>query len=209
MYGHTTYIIDNFIDTLAKHVNPKIDTGLGTNPVYLRDDVYIINHTHDGTPISKNIIIMQSDNKIFFKENHAHFKTDIYYYTDNRSTPVDVFYTTITLRLVGYKEKHKEYVNIDRSNSYLIISPSIRDRLYNIGYETKYINMDTFTNIEYSYVMNNLIKEHICKTKNIIEKFISIIYKIKNDKEYQDTEDLHPIQTPSSQKLGDLILKIL
>src|SRR6185295_13568951 len=116
---------------------------------------------------------------------HSFFKTDVYYYSDNRSIPVDVYYHAITLKLLGYKPKHKNYVLYDKSDLYLKINRSIKNKLATIGYQTRYVDItDVFNKIEshvdsleqslpdvqttYYDIMDNLIKNHIQFTRGAI-----------------------------------------
>ena len=84
--------------------------------------------------------------RLFSKENHPFYKTDVYYYTDNRTGQIDVYYNAITLKLLGYKEKHKDYVTVNKGNLFLRINQSIRNRLTMIGFETKYIDINRILN---------------------------------------------------------------
>ena len=84
----------------------------------MRDYFYIIDHSYKGVLFDKPTIITQKEHRIIFKENHPVFKTDVYYYTDNNSQ-VDVFYHAVTLKLIGNKEKQKDYIFIDKTIFYL------------------------------------------------------------------------------------------
>ncbi len=189
-YGTMSTLINNFISLAEELIGPNVNLELGKLPVYLSDTMYIIDHAYDGSVFQEPIILSENENKIVFKENHPFFKTDVFYYTDNRSTQIDVFYHAVTLKLLGYKEKHRDYVLTKKSNNYLQISQSLKDRLLLIGYDTKYIdigdifmkNTKTYTDVNENYfnILDNLIREHIFKMKSIVDKFASIIYKVKN-----------------------------
>lgn len=215
LYGQTTNITDKFIKLLESLIGQDTNLDIDKYPVYLRDSVYIIDHSYNGTLLPEPYIITQKDNRILFRENNTFFKTDVYYYTDNR-TQTDVFYHAVTLKLLGYKEKHKEYQKVNKANAYLLINPSIRDRILMIGYETRFINIEdnfiknskyiTDTNKNYFQILDNLIRDHIFKVRTIIDKISSIMYKIKN---YQPTtsEDTAVINLYATQALGKLITK--
>lgn len=200
--GQTSVIINKLVQILDSIIGKNVVLSIDTYPVYLSDDVYIINHTFNGQILNKPYEFNQSANKVLFRQNNPFFKTDVYYYTDN-STQKDVFYHAVSLKLIGYKEKHKDYVNVS-SNVYLEISPSIKKRFLLLGYDTKYIDISTILGPKYQMndsdniidisneiywnILNNLIKDHIIKTRTIIDKFSSIIYRMKN---YQPQDSIH------------------
>ncbi len=80
----------------------------------------IIDHSYDGTLLKDSIHLTEKENRIIFKENHPFFKVDVYYLPINRTTKC-VFYHAVTLKLLGYKQKHKEYIEIKKTNAYLKI----------------------------------------------------------------------------------------
>ena len=171
-------------------------------PIYLQNDTYIITNSYNGTPFPDPIVFMESDNRVIFKENHPHFKTDVYYYIDHRAGQMDVYYDAITLELVGYKEKHKEYVNVANTNNYITVVSSVKNRFMRMGFASKYINISG--NV-YS-TLTNLVREHILKTKSCIDKFISVLNKIKY---YNDqTESVAPgFMTTKGHTLTKLVSK--
>lgn len=215
LYGQITNQIDKLISILESLIGVDTNLDIDKYPVYLRDNVYIIDHLYDGSVINDPIVLTEKDNRIMFKENHGYFKFDVYYYTDRRAQ-IDVFYHAVTLKLVGYKEKHKDYVKINKANTYLKISPSIKNRLQTIGYQTKYINIgDVFIknskfikdiNENYFQILDNLIRDHIYKIKTVIDKISSILYKIKN---YQPTSETETPQfyMQTTQALDKLVTK--
>ena len=212
-YGQLGLLIDKFIKILEELIGVNTNLELGKYPTYLRDNVYIIDHIFDGALLPEPIILTQHDNKIFFKENHPFFKSDVLYYVDNKRQ-IDVFYHAVTLKLLGYREKHKEYVLSNKiANNYLRINQSIRNRLVIIGYESLYLDItDTFkrnssafpdTNKNYYHILDDLIRDHVFKTKIVIDKFISTIYRIKFYQEIHETVSY----LPSSQILNKLVSK--
>ncbi|QTF49387.1 hypothetical protein qu_495 [Acanthamoeba polyphaga mimivirus] len=215
LYGRLGPICDKLITIFETYLGSNVNLDIDKYPVYLRNNIYIIDHSYNGTPLDKPVIFSQNENRILFRENHQFFKTDVYYYTDNR-LQIDVFYHAVTLKLLGYKEKHKEYTRVAKTNSYLKINYSIMERLLMLGYKTKYIDIeDNFVrnsscikdvNTNYFQIIDNLIKDHINKIKKIIDKFSSTIYKIKN---YQNqlNEEQEPIYLQSSQVIDKLISK--
>lgn len=204
LYGTLAKSIDNFVDVLLKYVGSKNDL-IGASskyPIYLKEDVFIIDHTYQAVDLSEPIILTESDKKLFFKENHQSFNRDIYYYTDSRSGQIDVFYDAITLELIGYKEKHKEMVPVRKANKYLKINRSIKDRLMRLGYESKYLDINhTFEQNKklikddkqnMTVILDSLVSQHVINIKSIIDKTIEILYNIKyyNQTDSSDTDNL-------------------
>src|SRR5690606_8399552 len=114
-------------------------------------------------------------NKMMFKENHPFFKTDVYYYTDNRSTAVDVFYHAITLKMLGYRQKNNDFVT-SHLPYYLKISRSISDKLFLSAFPTKYIISKNMTYEK----LDDLVRDHIKLTKQNIDFITRTISKIIN-----------------------------
>jgi hypothetical protein len=215
LYGQITNQIDKLINILESLIGSDTNLDIDKYPVYLRDNVYIIDHSYDGTIFNDPIILTEKDNRIIFKEDHNYFKTDVYYYSDKR-TQIDVFYHAVTLKLLGYKEKHKEFVRINKANAYLKISSSIKNRLLTIGYQTQYIDVgDVFIknskiikdiDTNYFQILDNLIRDHIYKIKSVIDKIISVLYKIKNYYPSSETE-LPQIYLQTTQAIDKLVTK--
>jgi hypothetical protein len=226
LHGRIVIIVDQFIRVLEGLLGTNINLEANKTPVYLIDDVYIIDHSYDGSLFSQPITFKQKDNRIIFKENHPFFKSDVYYYTDNRAGQIDVFYHAVTLKLIGYKEKHKDFVLVTKTNNYLKIIYSIKNRLLMIGFETKYIDISGIfiknskfikdANLNYYQILDNLVREHIFKTKMIIDKFASILYKIKNYQAPQEgdqqlgylqtVQEIEKITSKMNKQLGDIEL---
>lgn len=132
--------MDSFVMMLQSHIGNELK---GEYPINLKNNTYIIDHDYAGLDLGgKNIVIIESDNKIYTKKNHPHFKTDVIYYTDKTSTPVDVFYDMITRKLLGYKEASRDYVDIKRTDKKIKINYSIYNKLKLLGYSNEYINID-------------------------------------------------------------------
>lgn len=135
--------VDTFVDMLQSSIGNEIK---GEYPINLRNNTYVIDHDHNGHDLGgNNIIITESDNKIFHKANHPHFKTDVIYYTDKTGTRVDVFYDMITRKLLGYKEISRDYVDIKKTDKKIKINYSIYNKLKLLGYISEYINIDDYT----------------------------------------------------------------
>lgn len=215
MYGQTAMMVNKLIDILENEIGVYTDLDINKYPVFLRENVYVINHSYDGVPLNEPIILTEKDARMNFRENHPFFKVDVYYYTDHKNQS-DVFYDAVSLKLLGYKEKHKDYVLVNRPNAYLLINPSIKNRLLTIGYSTKYIDIgDVFdknsktipdANQNYFQILDSLIIDHIYKTKAIVDKISSILYKIKNFVPATEQEE-EVLSLQSTQTIDTLISK--
>ncbi|VBB18301.1 hypothetical protein YASMINEVIRUS_764 [Yasminevirus sp. GU-2018] len=144
--------IDTFVDMLQSSIGNEIK---GEYPINLRNNTYIIDHDHNGHDLGgKEIIITESDNKIFHKANHPHFKTDVIFYTDKTGSRIDVFYDMITRKLLGYKEASRDYVDIKKTDKKIKINYSIYNKLKLLGYTSEYINIDDdFKEVKKQYEM--------------------------------------------------------
>lgn len=193
-----------YIDILIDEIQSSIgtETGFGSD-VYLKDNVYIIDHDYLGYPYDKPIIVTDKDNVIKFRQNHPFYKTDVLYYTSTRAGRVDVFYDATTLILLGYKEASKDFVLSIKPDKKLKINYSIYNKLKIMGYESKFITLkdkldemlDKYIGIE-SYKINNnlvlskeetfkelvkeLIRIRINNLKKVIYEFQRFLYRIKN-----------------------------
>jgi len=145
--------IDEFINLLQSTIGNDIK---GESIINLRHNIYIIDHDYNGVHLGpgKEIIITESENKINYKSNHPFFKTDVLYYTDKTTGRIDVFYDTITRKLLGYKESTKDYVQLKNSNKSIKINYSIYNKLKLLGYPSEYIDIDElFNDIKSKYLL--------------------------------------------------------
>jgi hypothetical protein len=172
LYGY----IDDFIDRLDKSIGSKIGN------IYLRDTVYTIDHDALGNYLNQPVTILSSTNRLQVK-NHKSFNKDILYYKNNN---IYVYYDIITCQYLGYSDDDK---NIRKTNNIrsLKITQSLRDMLYMLGYENKYLNL-YHLNKEYNKdnkILNNqdietIIRERSNNLRHVIIRTQSIIYGIIN-----------------------------
>lgn len=188
--------IDDFVNELREIVGNEIKGDFSIN---LIDNTYIIDHDHYGHKLDSDpIIIKESDKKINVKINHPHYKTDVIYYTDYSTGKVDVFYDTVSRRLLGYKEASKDYVDLERSDKKIKINYSTSNKLKLMGYTAKYINIyDTYPELAEKYdkksiddrqplyikVISNLCRERVEKLKKFMLDFQRIVNRIVNNYE--------------------------
>jgi hypothetical protein len=188
-----SYVVD-FINNLEKIIGNDKNILKNTK---LKDNIYIIDHDHLGYSLKNNIIITDSDKKIFYKENHKYFKTNVLYYTDYTSGKIEVFYDSITKILLGYKEEAKNYVNHTGNDRTLKINYSIENKIKLLGYESQYLNIDEKIkdlleyykpiNLKdsrdklYKLVIKNIIKDRHNNLKKYIFDFHRVFNRIINN----------------------------
>lgn len=181
-YGQVFKVIDGFVDGLEKIVGKGISSS-GQPMIYFKSNSYVIDHDYKGMPFTKPFIFTDDDNRIILKQNHPFFKRDVYYYVDTRSSQIEVYYDAITLELIGHHEKHKDYVENDSIGKYIVVNQSIKNRLLNMTFESRYIDVTKMIeqeNSENNAVLDSLIIEHVHQTKSSITKIISILIGVFN-----------------------------
>lgn len=187
-YGQIPSIVDHLINLMESHLGENTNLNIDKYPVYLRHNVYVIDHLYTEVNLNVPIIVTEKENKIKLINNHPKYRTDVYYYTDYNAH-VDVFYNAVTFNLIGYKEQSKDFVYLENSQCYLKMSPSVAYRLAICGHDASYVNiselyqqneklsMDKMVN--YTLIMDNLIRDHLTKTKLVFDKMASTLFKIK------------------------------
>jgi len=136
--------IDKKINELIKLIQSFISNDIKTldGNTKLFENVYIIDHSHIGKTLETPIIINSNEN-IKYKKSHPFFNTDVLYYTNNTGSRIDVFYNSITNKLIGYKEASKDYVLIN-SEKTLKINTSIFNLIKYLGYAGTHINSNNY-----------------------------------------------------------------
>lgn len=174
--------IDDFIATLKGEIGNEIK---GEFPVDLSNNIYIIDHDHTGYDLEgKQLVITDKDNKILYKTNHPHFKTNVIYYVDRSAGRIDVFYDAVTKKLLGYKESFKDYIDIKDTTKRLKVIYSIYNKIKLLGYVGEYMDISN----EYQSIKNdfididdreiyNIAVEHI--SRNRIESLKQIIVEFQ------------------------------
>jgi hypothetical protein len=139
--------------------------------------------------------------------NHRIFNKDVLYYK-NKANNVYVYYDVITLQYLGYSFDDKVLKKTSNIRS-LDINLSLRDMLYLLGFNNRYINL-YHINKSYQYNLpdkissndiTEIIRDRANNLKQIISRSQSIIYNIINRK---------IIKTKSSEKdlVNEFINKI-
>lgn len=205
---HPYKFIDQFINNIRGIIGD--DTGKDSNTL-LQDNVYIIDHDQFGYKLDNPIVIIDKDNRIFYKSNHPVFKTDVIYYTSHRNGKTDVFYDAITHILLGYKENSRDYIIDKKSDRKIKINLSVANKLKILGYKTQIVNIkqllddEMINNPNDSYedimrnILTNIIRERIHNLKKIVVEFQRYIYRFRStplnitkettSKEYNEEKD--------------------
>lgn len=166
--------------------------------VYLKQDLYIIDHDHTGTKLDHPLVISSDDKKIFVKRDHPHFKADVIYYVNNK-LQIEVYYNKYNLLLLGYREKNKNFVNITGKISYMKIDYSIMHKFLTLGYDYHAVNLKKYANIKkqiddlkefLEYIIADVSRQRINTLKKILANISRFVYKIKYDYENKNTQKL-------------------
>ena len=79
IYGQINNLCDTLISKIESLMGADAKIDIDKFPVYLRDNVYIIDHSYDGGLLKEPIYLTEKENRIIFKENNPFFKVDVYY----------------------------------------------------------------------------------------------------------------------------------
>lgn len=180
------YIIE-FINKLVKILGQRIK--FDNKTIYLKDNVYILDHDYLGNDLKQSVNILTSDDKIQFASKHPAVGKDVIYYKDN-ANKVYVYYDSITMQYLGYSEDNRT-LKKNKNVASLKIDLSIKDCLTYLGYENQYYNI-LHTNKDYQYelpekfdnknkdVILSIIRTRMGNLKQIISRVQTIIYNISN-----------------------------
>lgn len=168
----------------------------------LRENVYIIDHDHMGFPLDNPIKIPDQTNKIFYKNNHPFFKTDVLYYINYKSGKTDVFYDLKTFILLGYKEQNKDYVSLKKPDKKIKLELSILNKIKYLGHTSNYINiaemekelLEQYSKTDKEVLLKEIVsrigRERIYNLRSIINQFQIYINMIKNSVTQQKEEEI-------------------
>lgn len=146
---------------------------------------YIIDHNYYGSDLKDSIIISGKD-RIKFKYIES-LKREVLYYYDNRNN-VEVYYDTVTLQLLGFKEHNKD---ITKSNKlkYLQINYSLYHMIKYIGLQNKYtyFNKDFYDKKSF---INDIIDNRISNLKDIINVVVGNLIRINMRTEIKSSDPM-------------------
>lgn len=188
-YGYINQFINNINLVSDKEIEKNNDISLVNN-------LYILDHDQTGYALTKPIIILENENKIFHKSNHPFFKTDVIYYISHKYGKTEVYYNALTYVLLGYREVNKDYITVKKHDKKIKIVLSVANKIKLLGYSVRNINLgEEVDNIEnYNIQMNNttinksdiindiiadIKRKRIINLKKIITEFQRLIYRIK------------------------------
>ena len=202
--------VDLFLDELQSIVGNEAGTG---TDIYLRENSYIIDHDYSGFKLEKSVILTDNNNKIFYKQNHPFFKTDVIYYSSYKNGKIDIYYDATTKILLGYKKESKNYVIDVKRESKLIISYSISNKLKMLGYTSHFKDISNEyekliseeKEIISKSIIGNIISDRILNLKKIIIEFQKSIYRILNN--YSEPNIVQEDTSYFSNKMNNLVEK--
>lgn len=183
----------DFLVNLTEEIQKNIGNEfVGFN---LTENLYIIDHDHIGNSLDKNIVILESQQKIIKKENHPFFKTNIIYYTNYKYGKIDVFYDATTKILLGYKEENKNFIMNKKHDRKIKLNYSVLNKIKLLGYKTSFIKTDILyekimTNREIintdkkiisNIIIESIINERIAQLKKVILNLKIILSRILNN----------------------------
>ncbi len=167
--------IDKFIDMLEKYLGINVNFGSSTNPIYLKQNVYIIDHLYDGTTHAP-FFIEENEDKIKLIENHPHYGVNVYTYKDSKNN-VDIFYDATSLKLTGYKKTGKEYTDLPEIKVYLQTNYSLVHKIRYLGFPSYFVKQKDSIPI---------VHERLENLKKTVDFFIRSCSQIKNFKQIAD-----------------------
>jgi hypothetical protein len=166
LYEHVERMITNWEKIIGENVR------INNTNLYLRNNVYTIDHDYYGKKSNKVMTFTDADNAIIFKKNDLHFKANVYYYFD-KEKDIYMYYNSRSFNYMGYRSG-KDYYNIINTNANLLPIYSIKHKLLFLGY----------TNL--NYPMDKEMSEYVDSDINVVQgkmrKFVSDIIRnrVKN-----------------------------
>lgn len=215
------YEMQNVNNDLYEHVEKTItewekiigvDARIGNMNLYLRNNIYTINHDKDGNKTDKIKRYTDNDNVIVFKKNDPHFNTNVYYYYD-KEKDVHMYYNSQTYNYIGYRSGNK-YHNITDTNANIRPIISIKNKLLFLGHSNIYYHiskeLEEHLTIKTANISNKLRKfisditrTRISNLKNTIINFQRIINQMLSNDKKQQTEN---IAVEFNKKFKNLVL---
>ena len=141
-----TLYIDDFIDRIVKLIGVKL------KDIMMKETVYILDHDYLGNILKEPIFITEGThpNKLS-SVYHDVLKKNVLVFQSNSNY---IYYDIVTLHYIGYSDDNKT-IKITTNIRSLKTILSLRDMLYLLGYENRYINL-YHLNKEY---INNIPKD--------------------------------------------------
>lgn len=202
------YDMENVNNDLYEHIEKTIsewekiigvDARIGNMNLYLRNNVYTINHDKDGNKIENVKRYTDNDNVVIFKKNDPHFNTNVYYYFD-KEKDIHMYYNSQTYNYMGYRTG-KNYHNVTDTNANLRPIISVKNKLLFLGYSNLYntVTKDLEESLEIKTAnisnklrkfVSNITRTRINNLKNTIINFQRIINQIITNNKKLQTESI-------------------
>jgi len=186
------------------------------NNFNLTDNLYIIDHDFMGNSLDNNIYLLESQNKISFKENHPFFKRDVLYYTNYKNRKVEVYYDAKNLFLLGYREDSKNFVRNINHDVLLKLNYSFLSKFKLLGYVGDIIDVTQYYNdIEKIYfdkedkIVKIIIQSVFHDRVQQLKKSILIISLIISMITHNHTEILFQIEDNDEDFYKEKIMKFV
>jgi hypothetical protein len=193
-YRYVTKYIENIKNIIGTESN------LSSSGILLTENVYYVDHDHQGNSLDKPFTITNTENKITYKSNHPFFKLDVIYYTSQKFGKLDVYYSAKTNLLLGYKEANKDYVITGKTDKKIKLNYSLTNKIKLLGYESHFVNVyDKYIENEKDFVdmmgpgsekyvqkdeiirdiVQGIIRKRIDNLKKVIVKFQRFLWRFK------------------------------
>jgi len=202
-------VINQFIDLMESIIGVNIN--VNNKNLYLRQNIYIVDHDYSGNSLKEPIIIQEKDGRVSYNKMDPYFKTSVLYYK-NKAQDIVVYYDAVKMHLLGYKQSSKDYVKIQNSNKYIKVNISMYNKIKYLGFNNNFINiLDEYKDLNYikdnkeimKILVSNIIRNRINELKKIGGDIQKIIYQIKF--KYEGL-DILPIAKKYSKIFKDISL---
>jgi hypothetical protein len=144
--------------------------------INLRNNMYIISHDINGTPLKTPITIRDDEKKVSLGKNNEFFGCDVYYTSINKIT---YYYNSQTYSYLGYKD-NKGYVKVNNSGQYMKLEYSIKFKLINMGYSNlTYVIPNGMDIMDFIY---EITKERYLFLHNLMGTVKRAVYQLNTKK---------------------------
>jgi hypothetical protein len=129
-------IMNNLYNTIEKLINfwetiIGKDVNINNDNIYLKQNVYIINHNYRGITRSDIITHTENENKILFKKDDPYFKQNIFYFYD-KTQNLTMYYNAQDYNYLGYKEQGKDYTRVYGTGASLEVKLAIKNKCFEL-----------------------------------------------------------------------------
>jgi hypothetical protein len=182
----------NNINILTGNINTlnasSANISVTTNNILIKDNMYVIDHDHNGNILTSPIIIYDNENKIHYQTNHPIYKTNVLYYINYKYGKIETYYDAITRLLLGFRENNKEYIFNKKNNRKITITYSFYHKLKLLGYASEFTRTDNLTLENLQSINRNRLNN----IKKIINTFKTMLYRLTNKYSPKAENNLQP-----------------